>query len=257
MRNPPLRPAICFLTLAHQAPTYYEADEKGVIAKILASRMEVRCKCHGVSGSCQVRTCWRATPDFRVVASAIKRQYRNAMITTQEMDDGSGVLKARPRGRKRSKAKVAPKTSILFSERSPSFCDEDARANSPGTSGRVCRVGRTSRAGSCDLLCCGRGYAMVRRASQIVRRDALGRRMSMRPSRVFIRKQDPSYVCDPVYESTQLLSGGEGASCARPLSLFYSDASADGVVERSLVLSSRSHAWLRRNATMSHAFTCV
>ncbi|VVC97308.1 unnamed protein product [Leptidea sinapis] len=43
---------------------------------ILSSHMEVRCKCHGLSGSCQLRTCWRATPDFRIVASTIKRQYR-------------------------------------------------------------------------------------------------------------------------------------------------------------------------------------
>ncbi|GBP04083.1 hypothetical protein EVAR_74824_1 [Eumeta japonica] len=42
--------------------------------------------------------------------------------------------------------------------------------------------------------------------------------------------------------------------CVRPLSLFYSDASADGVEERSYVPRSRSHARLRRNATMSHAF---
>ncbi|GBP19388.1 hypothetical protein EVAR_12430_1 [Eumeta japonica] len=47
------------------------------------------------------------------------------------------------------------------------------------------------------------------------------------------------------------------AGCVRPLSLFYSDASADGVEERLLVTRSRSHAWLRRNATMSHAFSCV
>ncbi|GBP35712.1 hypothetical protein EVAR_82646_1 [Eumeta japonica] len=45
--------------------------------------------------------------------------------------------------------------------------------------------------------------------------------------------------------------------CVRPLSLFYSDASADGVEERSLVPRSRSHAQLRQNATMSHAFPCV
>ncbi|GBP90189.1 hypothetical protein EVAR_64171_1 [Eumeta japonica] len=45
--------------------------------------------------------------------------------------------------------------------------------------------------------------------------------------------------------------------CVRPLSLFYSDASADGVEERSLVPRSRSHAQLRRNVTMSHAFSCV
>ncbi|GBP39920.1 hypothetical protein EVAR_83057_1 [Eumeta japonica] len=45
--------------------------------------------------------------------------------------------------------------------------------------------------------------------------------------------------------------------CVRPLSLFYSDASADGAEERSLVPRSRSPARLRRNATMSHAFSCV
>ncbi|GBP83883.1 hypothetical protein EVAR_58504_1 [Eumeta japonica] len=45
--------------------------------------------------------------------------------------------------------------------------------------------------------------------------------------------------------------------CVRPLSLFYSDASADGVEERSVVSRSRSHAQLRRDATMNHAFQCV
>ncbi|GBP34322.1 Angiotensin-converting enzyme [Eumeta japonica] len=50
----------------------------------------------------------------------------------------------------------------------------------------------------------------------------------------------------------------QNSSClshVRPLSLFYSDASADGVEERSLAPRSRSHARLRRNATMSHAFS--
>ncbi|GBP53640.1 hypothetical protein EVAR_38614_1 [Eumeta japonica] len=45
--------------------------------------------------------------------------------------------------------------------------------------------------------------------------------------------------------------------CVRPLSLFYSDASADGVEERQLAPCSRSHARLRRNATMNHDFSFV
>ncbi|GBP08146.1 hypothetical protein EVAR_2934_1 [Eumeta japonica] len=56
-----------------------------------------------------------------------------------------------------------------------------------------------------------------------------------------------------VYGISKVLRRG----CVRPLSLFYSDASADGVEERSLVPRSRSYARLRRNATMSHAFSCV
>ncbi|GBP37986.1 hypothetical protein EVAR_84974_1 [Eumeta japonica] len=49
----------------------------------------------------------------------------------------------------------------------------------------------------------------------------------------------------------------QGTGRVRLLSLFYSDASADEVEERSLVPRSRSHARLRRNVTMSHAFSCV
>ncbi|GBP27269.1 hypothetical protein EVAR_77283_1 [Eumeta japonica] len=51
--------------------------------------------------------------------------------------------------------------------------------------------------------------------------------------------------------------GSSRVGCVQPLSLFYSDASADGVEEKSLVPRSRSRARLRRNATMSHAFLCV
>ncbi|GBP04023.1 hypothetical protein EVAR_74790_1 [Eumeta japonica] len=39
--------------------------------------------------------------------------------------------------------------------------------------------------------------------------------------------------------------------------LFDSNASADRVEERSLIPRSRSHARLKRNATMSHALSCV
>ncbi|GBP72861.1 hypothetical protein EVAR_48845_1 [Eumeta japonica] len=46
-------------------------------------------------------------------------------------------------------------------------------------------------------------------------------------------------------------------ACVRPLSLFYSDESADGMEERSFVPRSRSHARLRQNATMNQAFSCV
>ncbi|KAJ8726153.1 hypothetical protein PYW07_000851 [Mythimna separata] len=133
---------------------------------ILSSHMEVRCKCHGLSGSCQLRTCWRATPDFRAVASTIKRQYRKALLVAQEeLNNSPSVLRGRPRGRRRGKPRPAPKTSLLFFERSPSFCEVDPRTDSAGTSGRVCRIGRTSRTGSCDLLCCGRGHALIRKSS--------------------------------------------------------------------------------------------
>ncbi|CAH2233553.1 jg13187 [Pararge aegeria aegeria] len=120
----------------------------------------------GCQGACQLRTCWRATPDFRAVASTIKRQYRKALVVAQEeLNNGPSVLRGRPRGRRRSRARPAPKSSLLFFEKSPSFCEADPKMDSAGTSGRVCRIGRTTRTGSCDLLCCGRGHALIRKSS--------------------------------------------------------------------------------------------
>ncbi|GBP07804.1 hypothetical protein EVAR_77995_1 [Eumeta japonica] len=67
----------------------------------------------------------------------------------------------------------------------------------------------------------------------------------LRESAIFERSENVT-ECDIV-----------GRGCVRLLSLFYSDASADGVEERSLAPRSRSHARLRRNATMSHTFSYV
>ncbi|GBP03588.1 hypothetical protein EVAR_101890_1 [Eumeta japonica] len=65
-----------------------------------------------------------------------------------------------------------------------------------------------------------------------------------------------SATCN-VYWASMEEDCGSRVGCVRPLSLFYSDVSADGLEERSLVPRSLSHAQLRRNATMSHAFSCV
>nr|CAD7206087.1 unnamed protein product [Timema douglasi] len=42
--------------------------------------MQVRCKCHGMSGSCELKTCWKAAPDFRVVGQALKEKFRSAVL---------------------------------------------------------------------------------------------------------------------------------------------------------------------------------
>lgn len=46
--------------------------------KILASHMQTKCKCHGVSGSCVTKTCWRAAPELEDFALIVKRKYERA-----------------------------------------------------------------------------------------------------------------------------------------------------------------------------------
>lgn len=66
--------------------------------------MEVRCKCHGTSGSCQLRTCWKATPDFRKVGKELKNHYRNALMVGQ-----SNVVNSPPKiNRRRNRQQKRP-----------------------------------------------------------------------------------------------------------------------------------------------------
>nr|UTS77835.1 Wnt10 [Laodelphax striatellus] len=137
----------------------------------VATNMQVRCKCHGVSGSCELKTCWKAAPDFRQVGTVLKEKFRSAVLVDQSnLGNGSPLLlrdskRRRPRWRrlkKRPKKRRRDMSLELFYyQRSPNFCERDATLDIAGTVGRQCN--RTSRGvDGCASLCCGRGYNMVR-----------------------------------------------------------------------------------------------
>lgn len=46
--------------------------------KMVKTLLRTECKCHGVSGSCTVRTCWRTLPSFRQVGDALMKKYYRA-----------------------------------------------------------------------------------------------------------------------------------------------------------------------------------
>lgn len=44
------------------------------------------CKCHGVSGSCAMKTCWKSLPSFRVVGDVLMKKYNRARYVQGFLD---------------------------------------------------------------------------------------------------------------------------------------------------------------------------
>ncbi|XP_074538322.1 protein Wnt-10b isoform X1 [Halichoeres trimaculatus] len=135
--------------------------------QIVADNMKRKCKCHGTSGSCQFKTCWHVSPEFRLVGSILKEKFLSAIfVNSQNKNNGvfnprtgngaSGSTGGPNAGRRRSMSR-----ELVYFEKSPDFCERDPSVDSPGTQGRICN--KTSyNTDSCSSLCCGRGHNILK-----------------------------------------------------------------------------------------------
>lgn len=121
--------------------------------KVLSSLMKTKCRCHGISGSCGVRTCWRSLPHFRDVGETLKKKYENSVEISSKSEQ---VLRRRE---KRKRREPIADTELVYVDRSPNYCRQDIERGILGTRGRECRRGTYGPEG-CESLCCGRGYNM-------------------------------------------------------------------------------------------------
>lgn len=150
--------------------------------------MRRQCKCHGMSGSCTMKTCWMRLPHLREIGNALKDRFDGA---SRVLISNAGSLRefgihgngGSERGngngggrRNRYKTQLQPydphhkppsKKDLVFFEDSPNFCENDNRLGVSGTSGRACNVSSMGVDG-CDLMCCGRGHTVS--VKQVVER---------------------------------------------------------------------------------------
>ncbi|XP_054878659.1 protein Wnt-2 isoform X2 [Poeciliopsis prolifica] len=116
--------------------------------------MTLQCKCHGVSGSCSIRTCWQAMADFRRTGDHLRRRY-NSAVQVAVNQYGTGFTAAHTHFTRPSK------NDLVYMEDSPDYCIRDPQSGSMGTAGRLCS--RASRGSDgCEVMCCGRGYNTAR-----------------------------------------------------------------------------------------------
>lgn len=84
--------------------------------------MQRICKCHGMSGSCSLRVCWRKMPTFRVVSEALAGRYEGASHVK---------LVERRRGRLKKLRAISPdlkkpnKTDLVYLDDSPDYCEKN------------------------------------------------------------------------------------------------------------------------------------
>ncbi|GFG31488.1 hypothetical protein Cfor_02420 [Coptotermes formosanus] len=98
-------------------------------------QMQTVCKCHGVSGSCTTKTCWKRLKPFKETVEILKGSYHKAQLK---------VYKNRASRQGSSKGQMSRNT-LVYTDSSPDFC--------PTTRGRRCLD-----SDNCGVLCCSRGY---------------------------------------------------------------------------------------------------
>ncbi|XP_068696544.1 protein Wnt-4-like isoform X1 [Montipora capricornis] len=113
----------------------------------------VQCKCHGMTGSCNIKTCWRSLPNFRLVGDHTKEKFDGATKVEAKLIGSRRVLVPQ-----NNYFKPHMIDDLVYLDVSPDFCNVDSEAGLLGTRGRYCN--RTSKAiDGCGLLCCNRGYS--------------------------------------------------------------------------------------------------
>ena len=108
----------------------------------------IECKCHGFSVACPVKTCVRRMKPFKDSSNSIYSKY---LSSVKVRSSTSGGLESS------GPADDPTPGDLVYSDNSPDYCNFNSDLNVLGTRGRTCNP-NTVGSGSCDLLCCGRGY---------------------------------------------------------------------------------------------------
>ncbi|KAL7645150.1 UNVERIFIED_CONTAM: hypothetical protein RMT77_003528 [Armadillidium vulgare] len=134
-------------TLRGDVRSIVRIHNNNVGRKVIKGLLQKKCKCHGLSGSCNFKTCSFKLPSMSRIGEALFQKYLQAVQVTST-NDGKELIP-------KESWETLRKEDLVFLEVSPNYCKRNIRKGSLGTKGRECNGTLT---GNCDLLCCGRGF---------------------------------------------------------------------------------------------------
>ena len=127
--------------------------------------MRIVCKCHGPTGSCTTRTCWKQLQSFREIGRLLKKKYRRA----KDLRNTTGLRKNSNAVRRTRFSRIS-KQGLVYMADSPNYCEADNSIGFLGTHGRECKrrnkganetiSGRSKN--SCKRLCRDCGFKIRR-----------------------------------------------------------------------------------------------
>nr|XP_027196299.1 protein Wnt-8b-like [Dermatophagoides pteronyssinus] len=117
-----------------------------------------KCKCHGVSGSCSMQTCWMKVNEFHEIGNYLKKAYRKAV----KIENNSPY--------EQNNQQEVPTWKLMYLHDSPDYCKSDINStfgSLTGTLGRHCSMRKDDdvtieERKSCRRLCKQCGYRIKR-----------------------------------------------------------------------------------------------
>lgn len=104
------------------------------------------CKCHGFSGSCTTKTCWKRLGPFNSAMGLLKKYYHHAI--KKKLVNYTTKRAITPKVRRKMEI---DKKKLVYLQRTPNLC--------VSTKGRICKDRQ-----NCATLCCGRGFIVGKKS---------------------------------------------------------------------------------------------
>ncbi|XP_065656121.1 protein Wnt-1 isoform X4 [Hydra vulgaris] len=125
---------------------------------LVVDLMKQECKCLGVSGNCNVKTCRRKLSSFQEIGNRLKELFSRATkVQPNQIFSNRRITRNYPITQDVENSKFKNTYNIVYGEESPNFCKHDLNIGSLGTLNRYCNATVGAIEG-CEQLCCGRNW---------------------------------------------------------------------------------------------------